>query len=110
MAVSNSYKEYIEEQLSNIDGLHYKSMFGGIGVYCDGVMFGLVSSKDGFFLRTDTTNASQFEDLGYSNFNPMKKGSGMPYHEVPVEVLEHRDTLTEWAGKSLEVAIRNKKK
>lgn len=110
MAASKSYKEFIEEQLSNIDGVHYKSMFGGIGVYHDGVMFGLISSKDGFYLRTDATNAGQFEDLGYSNFNPMNKGNGMPYHEVPVEVLEDRNTLTEWTETALEVAIRNKKK
>jgi DNA transformation protein len=34
---------------------------------------------------------------------------GMPYWEVPVDVLENRGELKIWAEKAIEVAIRNKK-
>ena len=42
-------------------------------------------------------------------FYSEKKKKGMPYWEVPVEVLEDKYELAKWATKSYEAAVRSKK-
>ena len=110
MAVSKSFQLFIKEQLSNIEGATYRKMFGGIGIFKEKIMFGMISSQNVFYLRTDKTNVSLFEAYGKENFNPMKKGNGMPYHEIPEEILENSEKLVAWSQISYEVALNNKKK
>ncbi|MEM7037216.1 MAG: TfoX/Sxy family protein [Bacteroidota bacterium] len=106
-AITESYADYIRDQLSGVEGFNFKKMFGGIGIFRDGVMFGLINKGDIFRLRTDETNREMFESRGYEIWN---HGRGtMPYHEVPAEVVEDRQALAEWAEISYEVALRHKK-
>lgn len=52
MAVSASELEYAADLFSGLGGVSARRMFGGAGLYCDGVMFGLID--DGrVFLKTD---------------------------------------------------------
>lgn len=113
MAVDNSYLEFIVEQLSEFDALHNfgvttKKMFGGVGIFCNGVMFGMIGGGK-FRLRVDEENKPDYEAKGMNSYNPKKKGKGMPYWEVPVEVLEDKTQLTKWATKAHEAALRGKK-
>ena len=89
MAVSESYRTYIEEQLSKFDGIEYKKMFGGIGVFKEGIMFSMVTSKDKFFMRVDEQNVSAFKAKGMEAFNSVKKGKGMPYYEGRIGQMGH---------------------
>jgi len=44
-----------------------------------------------------------------TNFMHSEKNKGMPYWEIPVDILENKAELTEWANKSIEAAERQKK-
>ena len=43
-------------------------------------------------------------------FLATEEKKGLPYYEVPVDILEDKDQLTDWALKSFEEAVRNRKK
>ncbi len=84
-------------------------MFGGVGIYIDDVFCAIISSSNRFFLRVGPTNIKDFEKEKMSRF-PGRGESGMPYYEVPEDVLEDRDRLRLWALKARDAAIQAKEK
>jgi len=83
-------------------------MFGGAGLYLDGVFFGLVAD-DILFFKVDDTNKPDYVAAGSGPFKPFGTNSyEMSYYEVPGDVLEDPDMLKEWAMKALLVAKRVK--
>ena len=118
MAVSKEFRDHILDLLSEVDGVTARAMFGGAGLYLDGIMFGLISSQEGFYLRVDDENRADFEARGSGPFAPQMGGAKprhtvMPYYEVPAQILEEADELALWARRAWEAAKRaktNKKK
>jgi len=108
MAVNKEYAQFVQDQLSEFGEVEFKSMFGGIGIFKDGLMFAKIGG-DTFRLKVDETNQKQFEDRGMKPFHSEKKKKGMPYWEVPQDVLEDRTELTKWANQSFEIALKSKK-
>ena len=64
---------------------------------------------DTFRLKVDDSNKKQFEDLGMKSFHSEKKKKGMPYWEVPKNILEDSTELAKWANQSFEIALKSKK-
>lgn len=108
MPVDQAQKEYFLDQLSEFGPVTAKNMFGGVGYFKDGVMFAMIGGGV-FRLRADEQNIEDYTSRGMSQFNPMKKGNGMPYWEVPVDVFEDKHELKLWAEKAFEAALRGKK-
>lgn len=108
MAVNEEYLEYLKDQLSGIGDFEAKKMFGGVGFFKEGLMFGLYG-KEFFHLKVDDSNRSQYESLGKTAFMSSAKKKGMPYYKVPVEVLEDKSELAKWALQSFEIALKAKK-
>ncbi len=109
MAVNEEYLKYIEDQLSEFGEIEIKRMFGGIGMFKNGLMFGKIGG-DTFRLKVDDTNKNQYEEKGMKPFYSEKKKKGMPYWEVPQDVLEDRTELAKWANQSFEIAKAASKK
>ena len=108
MAIDQSQLQFIEEQLAAFGHVTSKRMFGGIGFFREGLMFGMLGGGI-FRLKVDDENKADFEAHGMKPYHSKKKGKGMPYWEVPVEVLEDKDQLKIWAQKSYEAALRAQK-
>lgn len=108
MAVNEDYLNFVLDQLDGVGEIDMKRMFGGVGFFHDGLMFGKIGG-DTFRLKVDDHNKKEYEDKGMKPFFSEKKKKGMPYWEVPVDVLENKDKLTIWAQKSIEAAKRAKK-
>lgn len=104
MAVSDSFLNYVVDQLSDFGEFEVKKMFGGIGLFREKKMFGMIGG-DVFRLKVDETNQADYEAKGMKPYHSDKKKKGMPYWEVPAEVLEDRAALAEWAIKSWEIAM-----
>jgi len=101
MAVSQSFLEYILDQLSSMDGITTHRMFGGVGVYHYRKIFSLLV-RDEAYLKVDNTNEQKFIDEGSKRLQPFKdKPMTVAYYEVPAHVLENADTLVEWAEESI---------
>ncbi len=109
MSVSQQYQDYVIEQLSTIGYVTAKKMFGGVGLYADGIFFALIAN-DTLYQKVDDTNRQDYESAGMDAFRPYPdKTRTMQYYEVPVEVLEDEEALNDWARKSIAVALRAKR-
>ncbi|MEX1294837.1 MAG: TfoX/Sxy family protein [Candidatus Limnocylindrales bacterium] len=92
----------LAETLSAL-GVTSKSMFGGHGLFKDGVMFAIVDSEGRLYLRADGSTAMAFESAGSTQH------ARMPYWEVPEPIREDADQLREWAATAAEVAARGRR-
>ncbi len=81
-----------------------RAMFGGVGLYCGDLFFGLIA-RDELYLKVDDTNRRDYEDAGMRAFRPYPDRPGtMKYYQVPAGVLESAPDLVRWAKKAVAVA------
>lgn len=109
MAVSSGFEQYVVEQLEHAVPVTTRRMFGGVGVYADGLFFALLAD-DTLYFKVDDTNRPDFEAHGMEPFRPYGDERTMAYYAVPADVLEDADTLSEWSAKALEVARQTTRK
>ncbi len=109
MAFSQDYLEFVLEQLENFGEITYKKMFGGVGFYKEGIMFGGIMGGT-LHLKVSEVTRPQFEAMGMGSFFDDKKNKTKPkYYEVPIEIVEDRDELAKWATTAYEIAKKLKK-
>ncbi len=104
MAVEKSYLSFIEDQLSGISFLT-KKMFGGIGFFHEEKMFAMIGNNVLRF-KVDDTNEADYVARGMKPYSSSKKKKGMPYWEVPHDIIEDREALEIWAHKAISIAKR----
>lgn len=109
MPVSASEKEfvlYVVDLMQSVGPVHAKGMFGGYGIYLDGLMFGLVADSV-LYLKTDKQTENEFKDRGLEAFTYSKKGKEfrMSYYQAPEEALEDGEEMNAWANKAYGVAL-----
>ena len=109
MAVSDSYREFVLEQLGRVTPVTGKSMFGGVGIYAQGLFFALIA-EDRLYFKVDDATRPEFERLGMEPFRPYGEDSAMGYYSVPADVLEDLARLGPWMREAIEVAARAKQK
>ena len=106
LKVSDAFKSFVLDQLGELGDVADKSMFGGVGLYCGGVFFGIIA-RDVLYLKVDDSNRRDYERAGMKPFKPYPDRAGtMHYYAVPVSVLEAPMELVEWARKAVAVATR----
>lgn len=106
MSVSETYRDYVLDQLEQMGYLTVKKMFGGAGIYYEGLIFGLLAD-DVLYFKVDDSNRSDYKQAEMEPFKPFDdKSMVMPYYEVPIDILEDRHVLFEWARKAC-IASRN---
>jgi DNA transformation protein len=109
--MTTPFIKYLLDMLSDLGDVRSRAMFGVHGIYHDGVMIGLIASSV-FYLKVDDGNRAAFEAAGSKPFTYRRKGQtkdvAMSYWEVPVDVLESREALCEWAREALAAATRSK--
>ena len=75
MVASDDFAEFLREQLAPLGRVTMRRMFGKTGVFCDGLMFGMVTD-DTLYFRVDDHNRAAFKEA--ESFPPLsyeKKGS-----------------------------------
>lgn len=108
LAVTSSFRQFVLDQLADVEGVTARSMFGGVGLYCRGVFFGILAG-DVLYLKVDETTRPDYERAGMHAFKPYPHRSGtMQYYAVPLVVLESAGELARWAAKAIAVARRRK--
>lgn len=107
MALNEVYLQYVLNQLCGLEGITTNRMFGGVGFFKDKVMFAKIGGNT-FRLKVGNSKKKQFEERGMAPFyNPNKK-KGMPYWEVPKDIVEDASKLVKWAKQSIEIAKSKK--
>jgi len=74
----------------------------------NGTMFTMLA-KNVFCLRENQTNMPDFEEKGMKPFHSEGKKKGMPYWEVPADIIDNNDQLVAWANRAYQAAVDNKK-
>jgi DNA transformation protein and related proteins len=107
VTTSADFLAYVLDQLSRLDGVSSRRMFGGVGLYCDELFFGLIAD-DVLYLRVDDGNRADYVTRGMGQFRPYadRPHLSMSYYEAPVDVLEDAGELVIWAGRSVAVAMK----
>ena len=109
MAVSESYRDFVLEQMGRVTPVTGKSMFGGVGIYAQGQFFALIA-EDRLYFKVDNTTRPDFERLGMEPFRPYGEDSAMGYYEVPADAVEDATQLAAWMRKAIDVAAKAKRK
>ena len=104
MKASPEYLNFVLEKLSPIGEIKSRAMFGGYGIFHEGLMFALIS-EDTLYFKVNETNRDMYER---AESNPFPHG--ISYWEVPSDVLEENAALHEWAKISIEIAQESAKK
>lgn len=106
MPRQSEFCDYLMDRLAPLGEPSYRFMFGGYGIYLDGLMVA-IAADDVLLLRADDENRPDFEARGIGPFHPYPdKMSSMPYFAVPDDIFEDQDAFLEWAGRSREAALR----
>ena len=106
MPVQPGYFEYVLEQLAALPALRPNRMFGGIGLYSDGIFFGLIDD-DTLFFKTNDSNIAPYRERNMPRFMPFpdRPEAVLGYHQVPADVIEDAQTLVAWARQSIQVQL-----
>ena len=111
MAVSSELRAYVLELLEGLGPINDRSMFGGAGLFMDGVMFGLLTRGDILYFRTDDENREEYEAEGMPPFVSSRGDHiAMPYHQIPDHLFDDGDDMCAWAKRAWEAARRAKTK
>ena len=74
MVASETYAEFLREQLAPLGRVTLRRMFGKTGVFCDGVMLGMVTENTLYF-RVDDQNRETFREAeAFPPLNYAKQG------------------------------------
>ena len=109
MATQNEFVNYLLELLQPFGHVTARAMFGGHGIYNDGLIFAVVID-DGFYLKVDDDNRREFESRGLVPYLYQSKSKNMQvslgYYGCPEEALENWREMMVWAKSGYGAALR----
>jgi len=110
MAASSEETEfvaYVVELMQSVGLVRARRMFGGYGLFLDGLMFGLVADAT-LYLKVDGETEGRFAARGLEAFTYMRKGKAcrLGYFRAPEEALEEAEEMRSWASQAYSVARR----
>ena len=111
MASSKEFADEVVGRLLPFGPVVARRMFGGFGIFLDGVMFGLIGF-DNLFFKVDDGNQADYEAAAMEAFSYQGRDRpiSMSYWRVPDPVFEDPVQMSEWAEKALAAARRAKSK
>ncbi len=101
--------DYIQELFAAFGAVSVRRLFGGAGLYADGIMFGLVSRGE-IYLKADDVTAPRFEAEGCGPFEygtRTGRRAIASFRKLPERLYDDADELADWAREALAVARRN---
>lgn len=106
--------EYVEDLVESLKGMGVvtsRAMFGGWGLYFEGLIFAIVD-KEELFLKVDDINRPNHEAAGCRPFRyhmpDKEKPMEMAYWTVPPAVLERPEQLAQWCREAYQASVRAK--
>ena len=104
---SNGTAAILQDLLYPLGTITVRRMFGGAGVYCNGVIFALINDDVTFF-KADGVSIPAFEAEGMGPFTyETKLGQRgiMSYWQLPDRLYDEPDELVEWARRAVSVSL-----
>lgn len=108
--MSDPFHGFVVELLEGLGAVSVRKMFGGAGIYADGLMFGLIANET-LYLKTDDALKAELAEEGSATLiweprSGPRKGErvDMGYWRLPESALDDPDLACAWARKALAVA------
>lgn len=105
MALDVQLINLLEDLFRPLGVIVVRRMFSGGGIYCDGLMFGLIAGTD-VYLKADARSRKYFQAEGARPFiyQGKTKAVAMSYWRLPERLLDEPDELLEWGREALRAA------
>jgi DNA transformation protein len=104
---AGDFVKYVVELLAPLGRISARRMFGGHGVYCDGLFVAIVLD-DVLYLKADEESRADFERAGCEIFSYSRKGKAamLNFYRAPEDAMDAPQRMLPWARKALEAALR----
>jgi len=111
MAVRAEFRDYLEDLFAPVGGVSQRRMFGGLGIFRDGLMIALVDDEALYF-KADETTVPQFEAEGSAPFVYQSKGKpvALSYWKAPDFLFDDTEAFRDRALAARQAALRAKKR
>ena len=103
----DSFKDFVLDQLRELEGVEARRMFGGFGLYQDETFFGILH-KGRLYFKVDQASVGEYRKRKMKPFRPNAKQTLRSYYQVPVEIIEDAEQLAEWAKRAIRCRQKNK--
>jgi DNA transformation protein len=106
------FVNHVVEQMAEFGPVQAKAMFGGHGIYYQGLMFALIA-QDTLYFKADEQSVGEFTARKLGPFTYEVKGgrsTSLSYYEAPPEVMEEPPEMARWARLAYDCALRRRKK
>jgi DNA transformation protein len=107
MAKASAFTVFLVDQMQWLGPVTSRRMFGGTGLFLEGLMFALIVENT-LYLKADTATRGDFDALGLPPFSYQRNGRdiALSYFQAPDEALDDRDLLIDWANRAYAAAMR----
>jgi DNA transformation protein and related proteins len=108
MVASTEFASFLRDQLSPLGHITVRRMFGKSGVFCEGVMFGMVT-ENVLYLRVDNQNKAHFKEVeSLPSLNYVKQGhtNDLSFWRTPDRLFDDQPEFVAWARLALAAAHR----
>ena len=109
MAGRDEFLAHVIGLLEPLGKVRARGMFGGHGLYCDGVFFGIVLDNT-LYLKADDRNRGEFERAGSKIFSYSRKAkrATLSFFRAPEDALDAPQLMLPWAKSSVAAALRSR--
>ena len=101
---------FVQELLEDWAPVSARRMFGGHGLYHEGLMFAIVMDQR-LYLKADEVNRPDFDALGLAPFTYAMKGKdvALSYWAAPDPLFDDPQEAIQWAQSAWDAALRGHK-
>lgn len=108
MVATDTFAEFLRELLTPLGRVTMRRMFAKTGVFCDGLMLGMVMDNTLYFRVDDHTRAAFKEAESFAPLSYEEKGCtiDLSLWRAPERLFDEPDELVTWARVALAAARR----
>lgn len=97
---NDGFKDFILDQLAELNGVAARAMFGGYGLYQRAMLFGIIH-KGRLYFKVSATTVHNYKNHGMQPFRPNPKQTLKSFYGVPIDVIEDAEALIQWATEAV---------
>lgn len=99
----SGFQAFVLDQLEGLPYLTCKPMFGGHGLYQGSLIFGIIF-RGRLYFKVNASTVNVYREHMMGPFKPTPKQTLHSFYEVPIEIIEDRDVLKDWALTAIQCA------
>ncbi len=101
------FADFAAERMAGLGRITARRMFGGHGLYCDGLFLAIIIG-DKLYLKADTQTQPVYEERGLARFTYSARGKTVQlmYYEAPADVFDEPAAMQHWGRLALQAALR----